>query len=66
MWWIIFIVFIILVLFTGGGLFGWLFQIIGRVAAFIAEGWLGFFGCIFKLFAICFAIYVIFQLLLVL
>lgn len=66
MWWIIVIAFILLIVFTGGGLLGWLFQIIGRVVAFIAEGWAGLFGCIFKLFAICFAIYVMYQLLLVL
>ena len=64
--WFVGLLFIGLIIFTGGGLIGWFFQIIVRVLAFIAEGWASIFGCLVKLFVICFTLYVVWQLLLVL
>ena len=66
MLWIIGVIIIIPLIFIGGGLMGWLLQIIGLVFRFLFTGWTNILGCFVKLFVICFTIYVMYQLLLVL
>lgn len=49
---IIGVVVLIVLLFVGGGLLGWLIKGLEVVLNFLAEGWSNIFGCLFWVFII--------------
>ncbi len=49
---IIGIIVVILVVFTGGGILGWILKGIGEIINLLAEGWSNIFGCLFWIFVV--------------
>ena len=43
---------VILVVFTGGGILGWVLKGIGEIFNLLAEGWSNIFGCLFWIFVV--------------
>ena len=41
---------VILVVFTGGGILGWVLKGIGEIINLLAEGWSNIFGCLLWFF----------------
>ena len=66
MLWIIGVIVIVLLIFTGGSLLGWLLQIIGLVFRILLSGWTYIVGCLVRLLVICFTLYIMYQVLLAL
>lgn len=48
---------IILLIFFGGGIFGWILNIVGHIIAFLWEGCTHVIGCLFWIFAIIVCFY---------
>lgn len=46
------IIVVIFVVFTGGGIFGWLLHGIGKIFSLLAEGWSNIFSCLFWVFIV--------------
>jgi hypothetical protein len=49
---IIGILLILLAIFTGGGILGWILRGIQGIFSLLAEGWSNIFGCLFWVFII--------------
>ena len=49
---IIGILLILLAIFTGGGILGWILRDIQGIFSLLAEGWSNIFGCLFWVFII--------------
>lgn len=43
---------VVLVIFTGGGILGWILKGIGEIINLLAEGWSNIFGCLFWIFVV--------------
>ncbi len=43
---------VILIIFTGGGILGWILKGIGEIINLLAEGWSNIFGCLFWIFVV--------------
>lgn len=50
------IVIVIIAVFTGGGIFGWILNGIEWIFELLLSGWTSIFGCLWRLFVIGFAI----------
>ena len=48
---------IVIALFAGGGLFGWLIKGVETVFSFLMAGWRHTFGCLFWIFAILYLLF---------
>lgn len=49
---IIGIIVVILVVFTGGGILGWMLKGIGEIIDLLTEGWSNIFGCLMWAFIV--------------
>lgn len=56
---IIGVIVLLLIIFTGGGILGWLLHGLGAIFELLLEGWSSVLGCLFWIIVICAVLIVI-------